>query len=129
MNSYKVVLVGNSGIGKTSFVRNLIGHDAGSAIGNLERGGTLGVDVNPYHVPNSHVVLNIWDVGCNPKYQSMRKGYYTDANLVVIMYEHIDEVTAWEIEAKSTLGEDMDILKVNIHDNIIHTIVGRLFTM
>ena len=57
-NRFKVLLVGDGGVGKTSFVRRL-----GTGTYTSQYDATIGVEIHPLEIPtpNGDVVLDIWD--------------------------------------------------------------------
>lgn len=79
----KVVLVGNSGVGKTRMVELLLGIEIKGFGGNTTYRATLGVEVHPYrnHSHPSHVI-SIWEVG--GKHRGDALSYYKKATHAII---------------------------------------------
>ena len=69
---YKLVLVGEGGVGKTTFVkRHLTGEFEKKYI------ATLGVEVHPmvFHTNHGPIRLNVWDTAGQEKLGGLRDGY------------------------------------------------------
>ena len=82
MDTYKVVLVGDGGCGKTAFVKRAL-------TGNFEKRyiATLGVDVSPVRVPSRLSCLNIWDCAGQEKFGGLRDGYYVGVQVAIVAFE------------------------------------------
>ena len=84
VKTYKVLLVGEGGCGKTAFVqRALTGQFEARYI------ATLGVEVNPIRVSPS-VVFNIWDCAGQEKFGGLREGYYKEAQAAIFAFDMTD---------------------------------------
>ncbi len=85
--TYKLILVGDSGVGKTAFVkRHLTGHFMTQHI------HTLGVDVYPikFHTNYGPICFNVWDLAGDDGYNgqsSFRDGYYIKGDCVILMFD------------------------------------------
>uniref|UniRef100_A0A4W5PAJ6 Calcium release activated channel regulator 2A n=1 Tax=Hucho hucho TaxID=62062 RepID=A0A4W5PAJ6_9TELE len=81
---FKIVLVGNSSVGKTSFLRRFCDdcfYPGTSA--------TVGIDysVKTILVDNSQVALQMWDTAGQERYRSITKQFFRKADGVVVMYD------------------------------------------
>jgi small GTP-binding protein len=76
----KIVLLGDGGVGKTSFVRML--HDTGF---DKRYVGTVGAEVHPNYI-NGRVV-NFWDTAGLPQYMGNRETYLTGANVCILFFD------------------------------------------
>lgn len=81
MNTYKCVLVGEGGVGKSAFARQLVTN-------TFERKylATLGVEVHSYQFSDS-TRFNIWDTAGQEKFGGLRDGYYVQANCGMICFD------------------------------------------
>ena len=73
MPTFKLVLVGDGGVGKTTFVkRHLTGEFEKKYV------ATLGVEVHPlvFHTNRGALRFNVWDTAGQEKFGGLRDGYY-----------------------------------------------------
>ncbi|KAM9754733.1 EF-hand calcium-binding domain-containing protein 4B [Menidia menidia] len=106
---FKIVLVGNSSVGKTSLLRRFCDdcfHPGTSA--------TVGVDysVKTITVDNSQMALQMWDTAGQERYRSITKQFFRKADGVVVMYDITSEqsftaVRQWLTSVKECAGEDI----------------------
>ena len=87
---FKLVLVGDGGVGKTTFVKRHI-------TGEFERKyvATLGVEVRPLDFHTNHGVIrfNIWDTAGQEKFGGLRDGYYIQGECAIIMFDVTSRIT------------------------------------
>ncbi|XP_024137670.1 ras and EF-hand domain-containing protein homolog isoform X2 [Oryzias melastigma] len=109
---FKVVLVGNSSVGKTCFLRRFC--DDSFHPGTC---ATVGVDysVKTLTVDNSQVALQLWDTAGQERYRSITKQFFRKADGVVVMYDVTAEqsftaVRHWLTSVKETATEDIPIM-------------------
>ncbi|MFW9881227.1 MAG: GTP-binding protein, partial [Candidatus Thorarchaeota archaeon] len=128
--SFKLVLVGDFAVGKTSlirrFVKNLFKEDYHS---------TLGVDISQKMVnlgENTSIKFVIWDIGGqSPKMAPYRKKFYEGANCAFIVVdrtrmESLNNVDNWCHELKKYIGNEINIILVaNKSDLVDKIIVGE----
>ena len=82
-NTYKIILVGAGGAGKTAFAERLL-------TGKFRRNynATIGVEVRTLttNSPNGEVSLAMWDCAGLEKFQGLKEGYYHGADAAILMY-------------------------------------------
>nr|XP_031361198.1 EF-hand calcium-binding domain-containing protein 4B [Lonchura striata domestica] len=109
---FKIVFVGNSSVGKTSFLRRFCEDRffPGTA-------ATVGVDYNVRTVTVDHtqVALQLWDTAGQERYRSITKQFFRKADGVIVMYDITakDTFTAvkqWLISIEEATGETMPVL-------------------
>ncbi|NXS18527.1 RAB44 protein, partial [Mystacornis crossleyi] len=109
---FKIIFVGNSSVGKTSFLRRLCEDRffPGTA-------ATVGVDYNVRTVTVDHtqVALQLWDTAGQERYRSITKQFFRKADGVIVMYDITakDTFTAvkqWLISIEEATGENVPVL-------------------
>ena len=114
-NRFKLLLVGDGGVGKTALVRKLL-------TGEFEREyvPTIGGTVRPltFETTRGNVTFNVWDVAGQEKFGGLRAGYYIRSQCAIIMFD----VTA-RITYKHVPNWHRDVARVC--DNIPMVLVGN----
>lgn len=89
-SNFKVVLIGDSGVGKTSLVNGFQG-----LAFNQKHVKTLGVQVEPIRVGRryQHVVFNMWDCAGDPKFAGLDTQYYVNADAFLVCFDLTSNVT------------------------------------
>jgi small GTP-binding protein len=135
MNIIKIIILGDSGVGKSRLCHNYInmGQDYISDV-------TIGVDYNykSYYINGIHYNINIWDTAGQDKYKSIIRSYYRNNDSCIIVlntvnlesYKNaqywIDEINKNSITKNIYLiGNKID-LKHKIRQNIINEIIQNL---
>lgn len=109
---FKIVLVGNSSVGKTSLLRRFCDDSFQSGTS-----ATVGIDysVKSIYVDNSQVALQLWDTAGQERYRSITKQFFRKADGVAVMYDVTDEqsftaVRQWLSSVKEGAGDDIPIM-------------------
>jgi small GTP-binding protein len=86
---FKVVLIGNSGVGKTCLVRRFT-----QGVFPRGQGATIGVDfmIKTLEVEHSSgqreaVKLQIWDTAGQERFRSITQSYYRSAHALILVYD------------------------------------------
>ena len=88
--TFKLVIVGDGGTGKTTFVkRHLSGEFEKKYI------ATIGVEVHPltFHTNCGPIVFNVWDTAGQEKFGGLRDGYYVQGQCGIIMFDVTSRIT------------------------------------
>jgi small GTP-binding protein len=112
--SYKVVVVGDSSVGKSSIVQRLIQ-------GTFTEDGTstCGADFYTYCIPvnSEQVKLQIWDTAGQERFRSISKSYFRNAVGAVLVYDitsmqSFDRVGTWLNDLQDLAAPNAYILLV-----------------
>ncbi|XP_067247054.1 EF-hand calcium-binding domain-containing protein 4B [Chanodichthys erythropterus] len=109
---FKVILVGNSSVGKTALLRRFCDgqfHSATSA--------TVGIDysVRTLNLGDSHVALQLWDTAGQERYRSITKQFFRKADGVVVIYDITMEdsfrsVRPWLTSIQEAVGDPIPVM-------------------
>ncbi|CAJ1054749.1 ras and EF-hand domain-containing protein-like [Xyrichtys novacula] len=109
---FKVVLVGNSSVGKTSLLRSFCEgrfHSSTTA--------TVGIDysVKTLTLDNMQVAIQLWDTAGQERFRSITKQFFRKADGVVVMYDITVEDSFWAVQpwlnnVQEAAGEGVPIL-------------------
>ena len=114
VNELKLILVGDGGVGKTTFVkRHLTGEFEKKYI------ATIGVEVHPMEFTTSKgkIKFNVWDTAGQEKLAGLKDGYYIDAHCAIIMFDVTSRITyknvpKWHRDITWICGEIIRIVLV-----------------
>jgi len=115
----KVVLLGNSGVGKTSIINHLIKHEI-----NENEKPTL--SANFFNIKltikelNKIIDFDVWDTAGQEQYKSIAKFFYRDASIGLLVYDITDKKSFDEIKSYW-----LNQLKINSTKDIIICICGN----
>lgn len=87
---FKLILVGDGGVGKTTFVKR-------HRTGEFEKKyvATMGVEVHPlpFYTNLGNVIFSCWDTAGQEKFGGLRDGYYIGGQAAIIMFDVTARVT------------------------------------
>ena len=135
---FKVVLVGDGAVGKTSIRRNYLGK--GFITSHI---ATIGVDFAQKYVTvdGKTVRLVIWDLAGQTGFERVRKHYYQGCSALILVYsvvnrESFDNMTWWLVEAfkynqkvppTAILANKIDVRSSELQDFEVSTEEGLAF--
>ncbi|XP_074276463.1 ras-related protein RABC2a-like [Silene latifolia] len=115
--SFKILLIGDSGVGKSSLLVTLISN----ALHDLPP--TIGVDfkIKMLTVSGKKLKLTIWDTAGQEKFRTLTSSYYRGAQGIVLVYDvtrretfsNLSDVWAKEVELYSTNQDCVKMLVGN----------------
>ena len=121
--SIKVVLIGESGVGKTSiisqFTKGLFNPDIMST-----NGATFSTKKKEYKEENKTLSFEIWDTAGQEKYRSVAKMFFKDAAVALIVYDITSKKSFDEIKKYW-----MNLVKENGPKKVIMYIVGNKYDL
>ena len=94
---FKLILIGSSGVGKSSILQRYI-----QKIFNAEYTCTIGVDffMKTINIRDKSIKLQLWDTAGTEKFKSITTGYYRGANAAFVVFDltsksSFDSVSEW----------------------------------
>jgi len=81
---FKVVLIGNAGVGKTCLVRRFT-----QGLFPPGQGATIGVDfmIKTIEIGGERIKLQIWDTAGQERFRSITQSYYRSAHALILVYD------------------------------------------
>mmetsp|Transcript_14354 Transcript_14354/g.29708 ORF Transcript_14354/g.29708 Transcript_14354/m.29708 type:complete len:237 (-) Transcript_14354:607-1317(-) len=105
---YKIVMLGDSGVGKTSLVARLTNPDRPL---NHDISATMGIefDTQMLDTPQGKVKAQIWDTAGQERFQSLGVGFYRGADACLLVYDvtdphSLDNLDHWRKEFLDQVG-------------------------
>jgi small GTP-binding protein len=105
MFRFKLVLVGDCGVGKTALVNRLI-HPR--SVTNMYI-PTIGVDVFPivFKTTYGDITFNVWDI--SGKNEGLTDGYYSGANCCILMIDLSKKITSHRVDNVKAVAGDIPV--------------------
>ncbi|XP_004412014.1 PREDICTED: EF-hand calcium-binding domain-containing protein 4B [Odobenus rosmarus divergens] len=109
---FKIVLVGNSAVGKTSFLRRFCEERFAPGLA-----ATVGIDyqVKMVRVDDSSVALQLWDTAGQERYRCITQQFFRKADGVIVMYDvtarqSFLSVRQWLSSVEEAVGDYIPVL-------------------
>ena len=108
----KVVLLGESGVGKTSIIQRYTNNSFNPAISTTSGANFISKIIN-FPEENQTIKFEIWDTAGQEKFRSVTKIFYKNASICVLVYditrrETFEELeNFWVEEVKNTAEPDI----------------------
>lgn len=112
---HKTILVGDSGVGKTSL---LVQFDQGKfQSGSFAATVGIGFTNKVVSVDDFKVKLQIWDTAGQERFRSITHAYYRDAHALLLLYDvtsktSFDNISAWLAEINEYAQDDVVIMLI-----------------
>jgi small GTP-binding protein len=112
----KMILLGESGVGKTSIIKRVMDEDF-----NENESSSLTMTYSLKEIVKNHknIKLNIWDTIGQEQYRSIAKLFLNDTKIVILVYSIIVEKTFKELEFWYNLCIE------NLGPNIVFGVIGN----
>ena len=111
---FKIVLVGDSGVGKTNLLLRYLKNEF-----NTQTKATVGVEFGntKVQIDNALIKAQIWDTAGQERYRSITSAYYKGAHGALIVYDitrkdSFDSVEKWLSDLKNNGEEKMVIMAI-----------------
>ena len=117
----KVVLLGESGVGKSSIVLRFVADnfkaDGEATLGASYMGKIL-------HIGDKSIKFNIWDTAGQERYHSLAKMYYRDANAAILVYDitkkgSFENLKRWHRELIESGPKDLAIVVAGNKEDLV----------
>ena len=119
----KVVLLGDSGVGKSSILKQYVTHTFDPDINSSISSKYISKEVKIEDI-NKTVKFNLWDTAGQEKYRSLAKIFYKDAVIIILVYS-IDNKNSFE----SLKTYWYDEVKNNNPLNVIFGVIGNKYDL
>ena len=129
---FKIVLVGDSGVGKTNLLLRYLKNEF-----NTQTKATVGVEFGntKVQIDNALIKAQIWDTAGQERYHSITSAYYKGAHGALIVYDitrkdSFDSVEKWLSDLKNNGEEKMVIMAIGnkcdmVNERVISTEDGE----
>jgi small GTP-binding protein len=122
---YKIIVVGESGVGKTAFVSRLKSSNPKRfKLPKEDPSPGIGVDVSLVELNTNHgsIALKLWDVAGSDEQSGMRDTYYTGADAAIVFFRFgvlstYWKALKWQNEVTRCCGSDIPIIIVGLHSD------------
>ena len=94
----KVVLLGESGVGKTSIISRFINDTFEDGLVTTTGASYAGKDLVFKDYNNQIVRFEIWDTAGQEKYRSLTQIFYKDASIAILVYDITNEESFEEVK-------------------------------
>lgn len=130
--SFKILLIGDSGVGKSSLLVSFISNDTAP---ENHLSPTIGVDfkIKQLTVGGKKLKLTIWDTAGQERFRTLTSSYYRSAQGIILVYDvtrresftNLSDVWAKEVELYSTNQDCIKMLVGNKVDRDVERAVTR----
>jgi small GTP-binding protein len=109
-DTIKLILLGNSGVGKTSLIKSIMGVNP-----NKTEESTLSAYYlqKSFTLENKEYIVDLWDTAGQEKYRSLAKVFYKNASVCILVYE-ITRRASFEELKKYWIGQVTNNASKNI---------------
>jgi len=120
---FKVVLVGNSGVGKSKLLARFTKEEFVQ-----DSKATIGIEFahKDIHIQNQLIRAQIWDTGGQERYRSITAVYYRDAVGALLVYDvsnrkSFNDLDHWLKEVRTATGEETRVLVIGNKSDLAST--------
>lgn len=120
---FKVVLVGNSGVGKSKLLARFTKDEF-----LQDSKATIGIEFahKDIHIQNQLIRAQIWDTGGQERYRSITAVYYRDAVGALLVYDvsnrkSFNDLDRWLKEVRTATGDETRVLVIGNKSDLTST--------
>lgn len=121
ITSLKVVVLGDSAVGKTSLALRFV-----TGTFKLETDSTVGASfiTKTIETPNAKVKFNIWDTAGQERYRAIVRMYYKDVSAALLVYDitkpqSFYNLDRWYSELRKHVEDDIVVVVVANKDDLV----------
>jgi small GTP-binding protein len=108
-NEIKVILLGNSGVGKTNIINIVTG---GKFEENEKTTSSASFAVKKMKIRGKEYILNLWDTIGQEQFRQLTKIFYNNSKIVIYVYditckESFDDLNYWTKDVEEQIGQDI----------------------
>ena len=108
-NEIKVILLGNSGVGKTNIINIVTG---GKFDENEKTTSSASFAIKKMKVGGKEYILNLWDTIGQEQFRQLTKIFYNNSKIVIYVYditskESFDDLNYWTKDVEEQIGQDI----------------------
>ena len=96
-NEVKVVLLGETAVGKSSIIKQFVDHEFDSEVGPSISSKFVSKEMELKEI-NKEIKINLWDTAGQERYRSLAKIFYKDAKVIVFVYDITTEYSFNELK-------------------------------
>eukprot|EP00300_Choanocystis_sp_HF-7_P037529 c53702_g1_i1.p1 GENE.c53702_g1_i1~~c53702_g1_i1.p1 ORF type:complete len:203 (+),score=39.00 c53702_g1_i1:40-648(+) len=114
---FKVLLIGDAGVGKSSILLRFVDNTFSESIGS-----TIGVDFKAkiMTIQGQRIKLTIWDTAGQERFRTLTSSYYRGCQAIILVYdcssrESFERLNGWlkEVELYATVNNPVKMLVAN----------------
>lgn len=109
---FKIILIGNSGVGKTCLMRRFTDETY-----EFNQTSTIGVDfkIKTVTIDSNKIKLQIWDTAGQERFRAIISNYYRGAHGIIIVFdmtnkESFENLSEWISEIKKNTNEKIEVV-------------------
>lgn len=109
---FKIILIGNSGVGKTSLMKGYTDETY-----SFSQASTIGVDfkIKTLELDGEKIKLQIWDTAAQERFRVIISNFYRGAHGIIIVFDMCDRdstanLTDWIGDVKKHTNKNVEII-------------------
>tara|TARA_B110000114_G_C15043461_1_gene378159 strand:+ start:287 stop:916 length:630 start_codon:yes stop_codon:yes gene_type:complete len=129
LDKYKIIFVGDSGVGKTSILNTY------SKKNKISK-ATVGTEFTEKYIKQYNLTLQIWDCAGQERFRALTKLYYRGAKICILVFDLTNKISLESIEnywipiVKKETDESIKLIlignKCDLTNNIDYSIIWNL---